>query len=784
MVIDGSFKTLLGGVSQQIPRERLPGQLSVQENMLTDPVTGIRRRPGLQLRNTIPEFKPTANNLTSSFVEIGDKGYNIYINSTTGEVVVTNTSHVVVDRKQSDYLKAPDASYIKETTSSGYGWILNTDKVTAKGPVDPKKLNPIHDGYFYVRTGAFMKLYSVRIAIGGLSWQFDYTTPQGTDPSQVAQSTPEGVATNIFNQMVSNSGFMGTWDVYREGAYVYITKRFKAAGNPDQTVVTTTSGQVYMQASNALNVPQESDLPAKLPGPSDGVVMSIGLSEKARVYYRWSADKSAWVESSSYSSASKIDNMPLRYTVSSAGVLTLESAIFEGRTAGDDINNPYPNFIGKKLTGISSFQGRLVLLCGAYVALSGSNQPLRFMRSTVTDLRDDDPIETGSGSATAASFEYAVQFNKDLILIANTHQAVMPTQNTALTPRNAMVALTSKQNIDTRASPQIVGRTLMYGSPVSEDYFGVGELNPSSFTNSQYNPQNLTDHIPRYIPGRCRQIVSSNTANIALFTSTADHTGILVHEYLWNGEERPLMAWHHWSFPVDVCSIHFAREMIIVSLVVGNDLLTCTIDPRVSAFLSTGEARPFLDAYTYVDVVDNEFMIPAHLRDKRMVDNIRLAQSQGVLSGEPIGIASIDTTTWKAKTVRSFPSGQAAVGWKFTSAFAPTPPMMRDRNDVVISTAKTTILRYEITVQKSGEFNVRVQNKDDVVEDQTESALTWSSTELGLDRSKVAKFGTVSVPCRSVAHTTEVLVSTDGTRDLNVLDIEYTLRTVSRRRRM
>lgn len=87
--------------------------------------------------------------------------------------------------------------------------------------------------------------------------------------------------------------------------------------------------------------------------------------------------------------------------------------------------------------------GRLVLLSGAYVCLSASRYPTRTMRSTVTDVLDSDPIELASGSASSASFEHAVQFNKDLIVFASTHQAVIPTGTTALTPTNAMLVLTA-----------------------------------------------------------------------------------------------------------------------------------------------------------------------------------------------------------------------------------------------------------------------------------------------------------------------------------------------------
>lgn len=47
--LDGAIKSLMQGVSQQVPRERLDGQVSTQVNMLSDVVNGMRRRPGARL---------------------------------------------------------------------------------------------------------------------------------------------------------------------------------------------------------------------------------------------------------------------------------------------------------------------------------------------------------------------------------------------------------------------------------------------------------------------------------------------------------------------------------------------------------------------------------------------------------------------------------------------------------------------------------------------------------------------------------------------------------------
>ena len=343
--------------------------------------------------------------------------------------------------------------------------------------------------------------------------------------------------------------------------------------------------------------------------------------------------------------------------------------------------------------------------------------------------------------------------------------------------------MSSAEALDTKAAPAVIGRTIMGCSPISADYYGITELVPSAYTDSQYVPQNLTEHIPRYMRGRARHIVGSSTRSIALFTSDEDYKRVLVHEYIWDGDQRKAVSWHGWTTPLDIVTLHFARDTIIVGLKSGNDLLVCTIDHRASTYLGS-EIRPFLDCYTYETVTANEMSIPMHLRNVDLVDRIRLAQSTGDLAGEPIGIESINTTTWTLRTVRSFPSGAVAIGWNFTSQMAPTPPMMRDRNDVVISTAKTTILKYEVTTQNSGEFGIQVVDNNSAIFNEADaSALTWSSVELQLGQPKTAGLGVVVIPCRSISHTTDVILTANSTRELNILDFEYVLKTEIRQDR-
>lgn len=780
MVIVGSTPSVLAGVSQQVPRERLPGQLSEQLNMLSDPVTGLRRRPGFQLVFTQSGFTADPLKIMSQYVEVDQVGFNVFIDTEYGKMYAFSRDFsALLSTVQNDYLKAANAKSIRITNVGGYGWLANLEKQPSKGPVDSTKKNPIHDGFFYIRTGAFQKTYAIHVEGGG-TWDFSYTTD-----STAANSTPEGIATNLYNSMVASTSFVAVYDTTRVGAYVFITKRVKAPTSTSICTVTSSSGQVYIMTSQAMRVALVSDLPAKLPDVADGSVLQVGTSKTAMTYYRWTNSTASWDETGDYASAASFLNMPIRFIVSTAGILTVDSPTYQGRTAGDDYNNPYHHFIqNSRITGIGTFQGRLVILSGAYTSLSDSTDPTRFTRVTVASVLATDAIETGSGSASSASFEYAIQFNRDLLLIASTHQAVIPTNTQAISNTNALVVLSNKVDLDTTAAPVVIGRTLMACAPTSAEYFGVVEFQPSAYTASQYTPQNLTDHIPRFIKGRARHIVGSNTSSIALYTSSVDLNEILVNEYLWDGAERKQSSWHKWTTPLPIGSLHFARDTVIIGMLSGSNLMVCTCDVRASTYLGS-KAKPFLDCWRYGTVTDNTVTVDMKTTDETLLSKVALAQSSGDMAGEPIGIASRTGTAFK--TMRSYPSGEVAYGYRFTSRMAPTPPMMRDKNDVVISTAKTTVLRYDITTQRSGEFTITVTNGvENPWLDENASAMKWSSVELDPGKPLVAGLGNVIIPCRTLAHETVVVLSTDGTRELNILDVEYTLRAEVRpdRRRL
>jgi len=781
MIGDGAYPSLLQGVSQQIVQNRIEGQLTAQNNMLSDIVTGLRRRPGSEYKQTL--LTTTGDSLHSLYLELGDIGYHIYVNPLDGKLRVYDSNWVLVHTTTDLYLVASSAGSIRTVTQGGYTWLLNVEKKPALAPFDPFKRDPRENGWFNILTGAYSKGYSIKVVVDGFDSTYTYNTPSGTDPSHVALSVPEYIATAIVNAMLADVTFTNRFNVYKDGSYVYVTKNPSWMGSFGTLKITTSTGVLFVRASNTMLVSLSTDLPANLPVQADGIICTVGNNPTTHAYYRWDDALSAWVESGDYNSISELVQTPRRLKELN-GVFTYDAPVFEGRVSGNDENNPYSAFLTFGITGMSSYQGRLVFLAGGYCCMSASNRPLRFMRSTVVDLKDDDPIEISAGALEAASFRYAVPFNKDLILISSAHQAVIPAGQTGITPKNALVLLSSTETVGIEAEPRVMGRTLMYSTAVSQEFFGLGEMLPSQYSNSQYSANNLTQHIPRYIQGTCRSIVNNSGVSSGFFLSSTELNKVLVNEYLWSGDERVQNAWHKWEFNVPILSMHSAKGSLVITYKLGGNVIICTLDTRTASYQQQGFIPTFADARVDATVVDNTFSVPVHLRDITRVAELRIAQSVGALAGEPVGIDNINTSTWVATTVRSFPSGVVSIGWAFNSAVTPSTALIRDKDRKPVLTANTNILRYLVNVQNTGEFKVLTEVTGYSAENSDTSALLWSSSELGLGEKKAVAYGTINVPVRAFSFDTDTTFSTDGTREMNIVNIEYTLRGVMKRKRI
>lgn len=788
--LEGTIQSLLQGVSQQIPRERQPGQLGAQLNMLSDPVSGIRRRPpaGIVWESSIDN--PDLDSLYTEYVERGTDGRHLLINTSNGNwwLLSKNGKSIVNSGNDPYFVTTVGQTSIQTASIAGLTYILNTEMAPNTTVDNTGRIDPSTTGFFYIKTVAFQKRWEVTVSWTGGSVSGYYNAPDASHSESAEWVSAPHVVRALIDGDPNGRG-IGTairaagGIISRFEGYMYIS------GLPN-LVVSTSAGDTYAMASGQSRVHQEQDLPAQLPAEAHGTMCQVGTASAETAWYQFDYNSRTWSEVGAYGSISKITNMP-RELASDDNIIARE---WEGRLAGNDENNQDPGFIENGyITGIAAFQGRLVLLSGSVVDMSASGLYQRFYRSTVTSLLDTDRISISSASAQDSVYRTAIQFNRDLVLFANSMQAVVP-GSVVLTPTNASISITSTYECDSRVAPVMAGQTVIYPNKRNSSYAGILELIPSPYTASQYATQDATVHLPRYIPGRVLQMQNSSVTNMAFVRMSGQRKHLLVYEFMWGGQDggKVQAAWHQWTFPYNILSVQALEDEVFLYLQgpsPGNKLLILSMDPREGYNLGSEYTDAYSDLQTQVTVSAGVLTVPAVLRpvgwaDTYKEDLILTYPANNPMGPTEVGLQDIAGTN-QLRVVRGVPDGQYILGRRYNSAFTLTTPVLRDQNDKLVGSGHVRLLRLDVAVRNSGHFDVHVTDTPRDVDWSGElTGILMNSKELTLGKTLRMDLATITVPCRTNADTTEVTLYTKGSQELNVLDISYILRYNQRRRRI
>lgn len=788
--LEGTIQSLLQGVSQQIPRERQPGQLGAQLNMLSDPVSGIRRRPPAEIVWESSIDNPDLDSLYTEYVERGTDGRHLLINTSNGNwwLLSKDGKSIVNSGNDPYFVTTVGQTSIQTASIAGLTYILNTEMAPNATVDNTGRIDPSTTGFFYIKTVAFQKRWEVTVSWTGGSVSGYYNAPDASHSESAEWVSAPYVVRALIDGDPNGQGIGSA--ITAAGGSISRFERYMYISGLPNLVVSTSAGDTYAVASGQSRVHQEQDLPAQLPAQAHGTMCQVGTASAETAWYQFDYNSRTWSEVGAYGSISKITNMP-RELASDDNIIARE---WEGRLAGNDENNQDPGFIENGyITGIAAFQGRLVLLSGSVVDMSASGLYQRFYRSTVTSLLDTDRISISSASAQDSVYRTAVQFNRDLVLFANSMQAVVP-GSVVLTPTNASISITSTYECDSRVTPVMAGQTVIYPNKRNNSYAGILELIPSPYTASQYTTQDATVHLPRYIPGRVLQMQNSSVTNMAFVRMSGQRKNLLVYEFMWGGQDggKVQAAWHQWTFPYNILSVQALEDEVFLYLQgpsPGHKLLILSMDPREGYNLGMEYSNAYADLQTQVTVSGGVLEVPAVLRpvgwaDTYKEDLILTYPSNSPMGPTEVGLKDIAGTN-RLSVVRGVPDGQYIMGRRYNSTFTLTTPVLRDQNDKLVGSGHVRLLRLDVAVRNSGHFDVHVTDTPRDVDWGGElTGILMNSKELTLGQTLRMDLATITVPCRTNADTTEITLYTKGSQELNVLDISYILRYNQRRRRI
>jgi hypothetical protein len=291
-----------------------------------------------------------------------------------------------------------------------------------------------------------------------------------------------------------------------------------------------------------------SNLPVNAP---DGFTVKITGEEGSSTddyYVSYVAEDQVWRECARPSMKNHIDNttMPHVLVREADGTFTFKCADWSVRDVGDEDSNPEPSFIGGTINDVFYHRNRLGFLSGENIILTRSADFFNFWMTSATKVQDTDPIDLAVSDNTISTLYNAVTFDTDLILFSQEAQFMLSADG-ILTPTSANLSpAVTHYEASLKAKPVNAGRNVYFVAERAK-YTTVREFFTAADNTDAKDVQDITSHVPNYIPNGVYKIIPSTVENVMLYLTEGDETSIYVYKYLFIDSQRVQAAWSKWD---------------------------------------------------------------------------------------------------------------------------------------------------------------------------------------------------------------------------------------------
>jgi hypothetical protein len=551
-LISSSIPNFVNGVSQQPYTLRLNSQGEVQENGLSTVSQGLKKRPPSKHLKKI-QGTPLGNCFIHTINRDSAERYITVV--TNGDLKVYDINGVektVAFPNGKGYLNAATPSTaFSAVTVADFTFIVNkTVAVAASASLTASRPN---EGLVNVKAGNYGKTYKV-IIDGTVAASF--TTPDGSLPAHTAQISTDFIASSLASNLVANGYNTGTWSTSVSGSTIYTTR-----SGTDFILATEDGFNNGAMVGIKKTLQKFSDLPQN-PGVNGFLVeiTGTGSGETATspfdsYYVKFESSNGGsgvgvWKEAVAPSILLGMNaaTMPHILVRESNGTFTFKQATYKNRLVGDNESNPLPSFIGRTIADVFFYRNRLGLLADEAIIFSEAGEYFNFLRTTVTQLLDSDPIDVNASHTKVAILKHAVPFNKQLLLFSEQTQFLID-QGDLLSPKTIGVKVATEFPCNIIAKPIGVGKNV---------YFTVDKGNNSSFReyftdlNNQANDAiDITAHVPQYIASSIYKIAVALNEDVMVALSTVDPSTLYIYKYFFNANEKLQSSWSKWTYGSD-----------------------------------------------------------------------------------------------------------------------------------------------------------------------------------------------------------------------------------------
>ena len=597
----------LGGVSRQNDDRKLEGQVSECINGYPDPTYGLLKRPGMKFIDKLKNNAGTAFNKAAldgaiwTFIDRGAqgsyvaviKGSTIYAWTIDGEWCdVTDLTQVGT---------GPFQSYLTGTTSDDYHFrsiqdtTIITNKLTTVTPQTTQLVTP--------KTTATLKLltlvdtYSYTVTIQNIEAQVTAQNNTTFDDMLLYDAAAVNVNHHLIDKIKSvieaqhtagNTDFDGIW--YLEGYNNSIDIKRSTGANAVVTDYSAVTGGLIsfdIDARGGLNNTAlevfEDDVTdvSKLPLESfSGRVVKILNSDSAEDDYyvefvaydtTLNRGRGYWKETRGPNVLPGFNASTMPHALINTGPLTFTfgEISWTNRLAGDDITNPQPSFVNKKINATFFYNNRFGVLSEDNVIFGVANDAYNFFAKSALTQIDSDPIDVNVSSVRPVTLTDVLPAPQGLVIFSGTQQfLILATESGVLTPSQTLVRAVSNYEMDVNISPVDVGTTIAFLSKVS----GYSKLFYMQLRDVDQNPSviDISKIVLEWIPNSIDRLVVSPQNSLIALIDRQDIDGqdsyIYLYRFYNNGDKDVMQAWTKWQLTGAIQDINIlGDDMIIVS---------------------------------------------------------------------------------------------------------------------------------------------------------------------------------------------------------------------------
>lgn len=297
-----------------------------------------------------------------------------------------------------------------------------------------------------------------------------------------------------------------------------------------------------------------SDLPVYAPNGYYLKVLGDTATNKDDYYIHFKTEedtdkftigKGSWIEREKMGEQDGLlgSTMPYILKINSSSI-TLETAMWEKRKAGDRETNPAPDIVDKQIKDIVFYKNRLGLLTDDGITFSESKRFFNFFATTATTMLDSDTISVAISGTKADALKYAVSYMEALFLYSNASMYALE-HGDVLSNSSASIKPVIQFDTNMSARPVVCDTSIYYTGEKGE-HVRVREYKPSSQTDVYGYSNDITSHIPRYIKqGTYKICVSLEDGMLFLINGTDE---IYCYSFIKENNELLQSAWHKWIF--------------------------------------------------------------------------------------------------------------------------------------------------------------------------------------------------------------------------------------------